>query len=66
MYYVKVTDSVSEEWHPYKSRTEAEAYALAVDGELYQDAKEDLVGERIEKAVSKYLTKKTKHIEVVV
>lgn len=64
MYYVKVTDSVGEEWRPYKSRTEAEAYAIAVDGELFHDAKEDHVGERIENAVSKYLAKKIKHIEV--
>lgn len=65
MYWVKVSDSVGVCWHPYKSRTGAEAYALAVGGELFQDVKADLVGERIENAVSKYLDKKIKHIEVV-
>lgn len=62
MYWVKVSDSVGVDWHPYKLRTEAEAYAIAVEGELFQDVKADLVGERIENAVAKYLEKKQKHI----
>ncbi len=64
LFWVKVSDSVGVGWHPYELRTEAEAYAIAVDGELFQDVKADLVGERIENAVSKYLDKKIKHIEV--
>lgn len=64
MYWVKVSDSVGVDWHPYELRTDAEAYAISVNGELFLDAKADLVGERIETAVSKYLNKKIKHIEI--
>ncbi len=41
MYYVKVSDPCGEDWHEYISRTEAEAYALSIDGELYEDAKDN-------------------------
>lgn len=63
MFYVKVSDALGDIWHEYKEMSEAFAFAVAVDGEVFTDAV-DTTNERIEKAVLSYMEKKTKHIVV--
>lgn len=65
MFYVKISDSVGVEWRPYAELTDAQAYAGAVDGEVWQDAKDEINNAAIDKAVIAYLEKKTKHIVVL-
>lgn len=62
MFYVKVSDAMGDIWHDYKTLSEAQAYALAIDGELYQDAKDNTTNILIDNAVTAYLEKKKKHI----
>jgi hypothetical protein len=64
MFYVKVSDAMGDEWRPYKTLSEAQAYALAIDGEVYQDAKDNTTNLMIDNAVTAYLEKKKKHITV--
>jgi len=64
MFYVKVSDAMGDIWHEYKTLTEAQAYALAIDCEVYQDAKDNTKNLLIDNAVTAYLEKKKKHITV--
>lgn len=65
-YFAGIEDAMGRTWYEYPTKSEAEAFALSIQG-FYGEIPDndiEIINTSIDNAVSKYLEKKAKHIRI--